>query len=572
MNNQLQHRGIWKRFFHMCRTTSLPLKMLICYFILNSAVSMITVKVPEINGNFFTGDASVRSVSMFIGVELFLTVLSQTELYFNHIIRYKMNRNLRNALWAKILKLKPGYFDKTSSSSLISRITVDADSMNEFIMDIVLEIFFQIYLLVLTIAEMSTISIKAAFMLLGFIPLTFIFSFVMGRINLRFETSIKTKMSDMTSYLSEVISYLPLLKAFNTQAYERSRGKKAIDEYYKANLKVTGITLIGDIIGQLISIGPDIVIVLLGIKMLTAAEIDAAGWYMFYVYAGTFITFANSMGGLWKQAKATQGRLNKVSDILYEEEESLQSYVEEIVDSGDISFDNVTFAYEDKAVLDCASFTIPRNKNTVIIGHSGSGKSTILKLLGRMYNPNQGRIVTEGKNLSETDLKKWRDNIAFVVQNTPLLSGSIRDNILYGVKGDVTEEEINQAIEMTHLSEFIKALPEGLDYQVGQFGSRLSGGQRQKISVARAILTGAELMLLDEPTASLDITSTAEIIHTTDVLKGKRTIVEVTHDAKAIEHADHIIVVNKDHTVIEGDKEYIKMMSSFYKELTEGEV
>ena len=409
-------------------------------------------------------------------------------------------------------------------------------------------------------------------MLLAFVPLTIIVSFIMGRLNLVLQNSMKLKMADLTSYLSELVSCLPLLKAFNKQSYESKRGRKIIDDYYHANKKVVILDILSQIVGSLVSIGPEFIIIFLGIRMLNAAEMDAAGWYIFYTYAGTFITFANQLGTYWQNVKAIQGRLNKVSDILYEEQESLDEYVNEIVESGDISFDNVTFGYEDKPVLVNASFTIPKNQHTVIIGYSGSGKSTVLKLLSRMYEPDEGRIILHGKSIQEYNIREWRKNMASVIQNTPLLSGSIRDNVLYGIDSDIADSQIMEALQLAHVDEFVTSLPDGLDYQVGQFGSRLSGGQKQKLSFARAILTNAEILILDEPTASLDIISTAEIIHTKEQLKGKRTIVEVTHDAKAIEHADHVIVIDRNHTVMEGSKEDMKLMSQFYRDLMSEEV
>lgn len=571
-SNTIQHRGIWKRFIHTCSIATLPWGLIALYFAGEIGWANLAVKIPQINANFFSGDADLKSITMFLIFELVSIVFGQFTLYFNHLIRYKMNRNLRNALWGKILTLKPIYFDKTSSSTLISRITVDSDSMNEFFMDIILQMGFQIYYLYLTVVEMNEISTKASFMLLAFVPLTVLISFVLGRFNLKFENAMKLKMADLTSYLSELVSCLPLLKAFNKQSYESKRGQHVIDEYYDANKKVIWLDVVRQLVGGLAGLGPEFVIIFLGIKMLNAAEIDAAGWYIFYTYAGTFIMFANELGNYWQNSKAIQGRLNKVSDILYEEPESLNEYVEEIVDSGDIIFDNVTFGYEEEPVIENASFTIPKNKHTVIIGYSGTGKSTILKLLNRMYEPTSGRIIVSGQNLNDINIRAWRKDIATVVQNTPMLSGSIRDNVLYGVDGQVADEQIFEALKLAHVDEYVQSLEEGLDHQVGQFGEQLSGGQRQKISVARAILMGTPMLVLDEPTASLDITSTAEITQTKEKLKGQKTIVEISHDAHAIMHADHIIVVNPNHSVIEGTREEMALLSEFYQNLMKGEV
>lgn len=565
--SKIQHKGIWARLFHTCKTARLPWWSLLMYAILYILEGIILVNIPAASANFFAGDASVKSISTFIGLELLSTVVCQFVLYYNHVVRYKMNRNLRNALWGKILRLKPSYYDRVSSGTLLSRITIDADGMNELIMDVMLEIVFQIYILVLTIGEMSKVSIRAGLMLLAFFPVTFAVTFLVGRLNLKFENSRAYKCSNLTNYLSELVSCMPLLKSMNMQGYERRRGKQVVDEYYRENRNIVAFDVLKQIIGTVVGIGPQIVIILMGIRMLGDGTVDAAGWYMFYLYAGTFIGFCSTMGSMFEKAKTAQGKLNKISDVLYEEEESLTGYITDIVESGDIAFDRVSFAYEEEPVLKDASFEIPAKGSTVIIGRSGSGKSTILKLLERIYEPTQGRILKNGGNISDVSIQAWRESIAFVTQNTPLMSGTIRENITYGISRQVSDEEIMEAAAFANIDGFIRENPEGLQYQVGQFGEKLSGGQRQKLSVARAILTGAPTLIMDEPTASLDIPSAQEIAQTVQALKRERMIITVTHDARLLKGADHIIAVSPEHRVTQGDHKQMHLMSDIYNQL-----
>lgn len=531
---------------------------------------IILVKIPQVNGNFFSGDVSIESVSMFIGFELLSMVVTQGVLYVNHVVRYRINRNLRNVLWGKILRLKPAYFDKVSASTLISRITVDADSLNEFVLDVVLETATQIYYLVLTIVAMSAISIKAGLILLAFVPFTFLVSFIIGRLNLKFQNAAKFSLANLTEYLSELLSALPLLKAFNMQSGESRRGDRVIDDYYRANRKLIGLDVFSQILSSAIGILPEIAIVMMGIKLLGDGTFDTAGWYTFYLYAGTFIGFFNTMGGIWQQSKSIQGQLNKVTDILYEEDEATAPYVEQIAADGDIQFDHVTFSYENSPVLDDVSLTIPGGKITAIIGYSGMGKTTLVKLLERIYEPDAGRILCGTEDIRAQDVRSWRSRIAYVMQETPLLSGSIRDNLLYGIHRPVSDEEIRQALRLACLEKFVDSLECGLEYEVGQFGANLSSGQRQKIAIAGAILSGAKLLVLDEPTASMDIISTNDIVRTVSALKGEHTVILITHDKEAVMAADHVIAAEGSSRFIEGDAAQVRMMSEFYRELTEG--
>ena len=565
--NQIRNKGIWTRFAHTIKEANIPLGLLAFYIALTIIEGQILIRIPEVNGNFFAGDVSTSTVAMFIALELLNTVIVQGVLYVNHILRYKMNRNLRNTLWGKILRLKPSYYDKVSSSSLISRISVDADAINTFVLDVVLELFSQTYYTILIVREMNKTSKNVGFMLLAFIPLVFLISFIIGRLNLKFQSDMKYKLSDLTNYLSEIISVLPLLKAMNRQGYESRRGKQAIDDFYNSNRNVIALDVSKEIIGTIQGLGPELVIILIGIKYLNNGTFDAASWYMFYMYAGTFISFCATLGGMWEQAKSVQGQLNKVSDVLFEEEESLEAYVDTIVEADDIIFDHVDFGYEDKFVIKDACFTIPGRKNTALVGLSGAGKSTIVKLIERMYEPNSGRILMGGNEIGKYGIKDWRYRIAYVSQSTPLLSGSIRDNVTYGIKREVTDTEIMEVFRTVRFDEFVESDPDGLSREVGQFGEALSGGQRQKISVARALLSDADILILDEPTASLDIISTNEIMHAVESIKGKRTVIMITHDGKLIGNSDHIIALEGNYRINEGNPEEMMKYSGFVREL-----
>lgn len=566
----VKHKGMWRRFFHTCAVARIPYLLLLVYILMNMGQSVLLVRIPQISGNLFaTGDVSVESIAMFIGAELASTVIVQAGLYINQRFRLKTNRNLRNVLWGKILKVKPRYYDKVPASTLISRITIDTDSLNAFILDIVLAAFFSVYTLILTIREMSAISLRASLMLLVFVPVSLLITFVIGRLSLKIENTLKFKMSDLTSYLSELVASLPVVKAFNQQDYETRRGKQVIDDYYAADRNRIFLDAGKQIVGALASILPEIVLILMGIRMLRDSSLTPAGFYMFYVYSGTLLTFVSTMGSYWQQSKAVQGQLNRVSEVLFEEEEGLDAYVEEAVASGDIVFDSVSFRYDDTLALDKVSFTIPKNQTTALVGYSGSGKTTILKLLERIYAPDEGRILAGGRALTDYDVRAWRGKIAFVPQNAPLLSGTIRENITYGIGREVGDSEIMEAARLVYADRFIQDSSEGLDRQVGQFGSKLSGGQRQKISLARAILAQAEILILDEPTASLDIIATGEVAKAIESLRHQLTVVMIAHQPRIIQNVDHVIVMNKDHTALEGTHEELMQDNGFYRQLVQ---
>lgn len=569
--SEIKQSGIWRRFFHTCKVAEIPYGTLLLYFAAGIVQYTILIKVPQVSADFFNGDASVESIAAFLSVEIISMLVVQFVLYMNHLFRARTDRNLRNVLWRKILHLKPKYYDRVSASTLLSRITTDTESLNEFIMDVILESFYSIYSLVFTIVEMSGISLKASFALLVFVPVSLLISFGIGRLNLKVENMMKFRMSDLTDYLSELMASLPVVKAFNRQEYESRRGEKVIDDYYGAQRNVIGLDVARQIIGTVFSICPDVMLIFIGIRLLKDSTLTPAGWYVFYLYSGTLLGFVGGLGSMWEKTKAVQGKLNVVSKVLDEEEEGLEYYINEIVESGDIIFDNVSFGYDEKKVLDKVSFTIPKNKTTALIGYSGSGKSTVLKLIERIYDPDEGRILLQGEELKECDIRKWRDRIELVSQNAPMISGTIRENILYGIKREVTDEEIMQAAKLAYVDQFIEKCPDGLEHQVGQFGSRLSGGQKQKLSIARAILAHPEYLILDEPTASLDVISANEVAGTVDKLKGTMTIIIITHQGRMVRNADHVIVLDKGCAAAEGNGSELMYLNEFYTKMMCGE-
>lgn len=569
---KVKNTGIWKRFFHTCKVAKIPLITLTIFIVLSIAQNTFLVMIPQVNANFFNGDASVTSVSMFIGAEILTTVIVQIVLYVDHLFRARTNRNLRNVLWKKILHLKPKYYDKVSANTLLSRITIDTESFNEFILDVLWGMVLSVYTLILTIKEMSSISIKASLFLLVFVPFSVLIAFFIGRLNLKIENAKKYNMSNLTDYLSELVSSLPIVKAFNRQEYESMRGRKVIDDYYRSERNAIGLDVLSQFFGIILSVIPDAVLIIIGVRLLQNSSLTPAGWYIFYVYAGTLLGFVNEIGTFWQRTKAIQGKVNMISSILFEEEEGLEHYVHDIVESGDLIFDNVSFSYDEAPVLNKISFTIPKDKTTAIVGYSGSGKSTVIKLIERIYDPDDGRILLSGSELKDYSIEAWRSRIAYVSQNSPMISGTVRENILYGIKREVSDEEIMQAAKMVYLDRFIMKCPDGLEHQVGQFGSKLSGGQRQKISIARAILAHPEYLILDEPTASLDMLSANEIAATVESLHGQMTIIIVAHQPEIIKSADHVIVLDKEHSSVEGKSRELLMSNDFYARLmrTEG--
>lgn len=566
------NKGIWKTFFNLCLKANLPIIGIVVFCIISMASSKLYLLVPSKTGELFAGNVSAQLVTMIIVYSILTNTLGQITGFVEQVVNAKIDRNFRNVLWKKTLQLPMSFFDKIPASSMISRITSDTESLRTFIMKVVVSEFIGLYTMYITLKQISLYNTALVYILLGLIPVVVILSIVIGRITLKIQIKVRDEISNLTRFLSELITSVPVIKSFNKESYESERGNNAIEGLYKANKLQLYLSLVKNPINTIVELGKQFTLIFVGIHFINKGILNAATWYAFYQFATKILNDVNSKQGVWEQIKATQGSLFRVAKVLEEPEEGFLPYKLEEAKAGDIVFENVTFAYEDNSILKNASFTIPYDKTTAIVGPSGVGKTTALKLIERFYEPSEGKITMGGLDIKEFNLKKWRSHISYVTQDIPMMSGTIKENILYGVKREVTDEELKQVAEVANAHEFIMKQPYGYDTQVGQFGSKLSGGQRQRITIARALLSKSSILILDEPTSNLDVEATSEVMKGINNLKINHISIVVAHDEQAILAADHIVVFNLDGSISSGTHAELLATNSFYRRMMGGEV
>ncbi len=561
---KVKNKGLWKKFFHLVRLAKIPYLGIVFYFLISLSTVYVAVKLPQVNSDVFTGNASVANIAFVIAVELATTLVAVVMLASYGWIGGRIDRNFRDAIWQKILRMEPKYFDTISPNTLLSRMTDDAESMKGFILLVVSELT-SITTTVATIAAMTTMNKGLAVVMAVMIPIYILFGFLLGRFRMKVGNRVKFKMANLTGYLSGQLARITVIKSSNREAYETERGEEKIHEYYLAQRKENIADFLQAMAGSAIALIPNTVLLLAGIYMLNVKALTAAGWIVFYSYANEVLTFFSDKSSLWIQVKQYQGNMNRLTELFNAQEEEARPYSVETVEPGDIKFDHVSFAYGEKKILNDASFTFEKNRFTAILGPSGSGKTTILKLIEQIYAPTSGQILQNGHAIGDYKLENWRKHFAYVKQDTPMISGTLRDNILYGVFESVSDAQIMKAAEQIRADKMIESCPNGLDYEVGQFGEKLSGGQKQKVSLLRAFLQNRETILLDEPTASLDAISVNEVLESIRGLIGKRTIILVAHDKKLIRDADSIIVFDEGDHVTQGTETELQQKSEFFK-------
>ncbi|MFR8249048.1 MAG: ABC transporter ATP-binding protein [Lachnospiraceae bacterium] len=267
------------------------------------------------------------------------------------------------------------------------------------------------------------------------------------------------------------------------------------------------------------------------------------------------------------QINVIKGASERILDTLNETEENVWDGEKIQSEKFEIKFDNVHFSYEgEREQIKGVSFTVPKNSFTAIVGPSGAGKTTLFSLIERYYEPQQGKILLNGEMAKEYSINEWRKQIGYVPQDTPIIDGTMKENLLYGVDQEVSEKRFEQVIEITCLSEFVKTLPDKYNTYVGERGIRLSGGQKQRIGIARAILRNPRLLLLDESTSNMDSVLEKKIQKAfTNIMKDRNTIV-IAHRLSTIRQANQIIFLDEGKITGMGTHEQLYKNHKLYQE------
>lgn len=565
-------KGIWKRFFKMLIKGKLPYIWILIYIALSFGLTNVGVSTTEYTAEMFAGNVSFTGIIMpFIIFSLVSLLLGTLNGIAYYICTSLIDRNLRRMVWRKVVHLPLGYYDSNEPTELLSRITTDTSQISMLIMQVFVSAITGAYSMVVLLGKIMTYDTGLMIALLAYIPFMIAIPAVLGKFNFGINHKVNEKNAELTQYLSEKVNHMETVKAFNAEEAELDAGRIKMKGLYNFSIKNSWLGRLTTPLYAIAGLIQAIIIILVGRHYYMQGAINLTEWIAFFAFSESVAANLSSYAGYWDSFKIAQGSTNRVTQIMEASEERLRNG-EKTVLNGDIVYRNVSFSYDgEKQVLRNVNLTIPYGKRTVIAGPSGGGKSTALGLLERFYEVTEGSICVGETCISELALQDYRKQFTCITQNSVPVSGTIRDNLLYGLTGNYSDEQLLEACKKASAYDFVTESEYGLDTQVGENGSQLSGGQRQKLALARVFLTDTDYIILDEATSAVDIQSSQCFFENLCSEKAGKTVIIIAHNAQAIRYGEYLTILSNGQVEAAGTPEEVKQLSSFYRELEDGE-
>ena len=485
-------------------------------------------------------------------------------------IRTGVVRDLRNEFNAKLLRLPISMISEERKGDLLARFSGDVAEIEYSIINLLESLIKNPILIIIYLVALFAISWELTLFVLIVLPIA---GYVMGAVGKRLKRDSlegQTQWGQLMSMVEETLSGLRVIKAFNAEQQISHRFTKANEQYRRTISQVYARQGLAHPMSEFLGTTAIAIILWYGGNLIFAGNSTITADAFIY-YLVVFYSIINPAKELSRASYSIQKGLASMTRI-----QAILDYPERIADPVEplpvtfeqqIVYEDVSFRYEEPWVLRNLSLTIPKGQMVALVGASGSGKSTLVDLLPRFYDVTSGRITIDGTDIRQVRASELRELIGYVNQTPILFNDTIRNNITFGMERPVSDEEIRTAAEAANATEFIDQLPEGLEYNIGDGGSKLSGGQRQRLSIARALLKDSPILILDEATSALDNVSEQLVQEAIQHLVSDRTTIVIAHRLSTIMHADLICVMQEGQIVEQGTHAELLEHSGLYAQL-----
>lgn len=483
--------------------------------------------------------------------------------------------DLRNDLYAKIQRLSFSYHDKNQTGQLMIRATDDVEKVRLFIGQGLLQLVGAVILLVGTIIILFTSNVSLAWTAMPILPVAMVLFGVFASLAQPMFIKVQQKLSYLNTVLQENLAGIKVIKAFTREKQQQAKFRQAADASMEQSIAVSRLfTFMFPFIFLIANLG-QAAITYFGGKQIILGLLSLGAWQEFSIYL-MYLFFPVAQFGFiitqMGQASASAERIFEILDAKSDIQDK-PGAVQLPEVKGDVKFENVTFRYfgGGEPVLNNVSFEAKPGETIALLGATGSGKTTIINLLPRFYDPSEGRITIDGYDLRDVTLDSLRSQIGIVLQETTLFSGTIRENIAFG-KPEATLDEIQNAARAAAAHDFIMSFPDGYNTHVGERGQTLSGGQKQRVAIARALLLDPRILILDDSTSSVDLNTEAQIQSALDTLMNGRTSFVIAQRISTVINADQILVLDKGEIVEQGKHANLMENSAIYAEIYNSQI
>jgi len=573
MSDVKKEKG-WRQFVRLVQQTK-PSKLLLCIALLLSVgTTIVGLTVPLFTKNLINGfslhSLSTGKILLVVAAISIQALASGISIYLLNHIGQSVVAGIRKKLWRKLLALPISYYDEHQSGETVSRMTNDTGVVKGLITDHLANFLSGTISIIGALIVMIILDWKMTLLMLIAIPLSALILMTLGRKMHQVSKGLQDETAQFTSVIQQVLSEIRLVKASNAESIEYKNGKKGITQLFQYGVKEAKIqALIAPLMGVVIML---LLVVILGYggMRVSSGALMAGDLVAFIMYLFQIVMPMGQLAAFFTQFQKATGATERIIAIMDtdQEDDDSNQHIQNMNQS--ITVDNLNFSYKNgEALLKNINFTADAGKVTAIVGPSGSGKTTLFSLLERFYRPQQGEIRLGEESIHQFSLLSWRSQIGYVSQESPIVAGTIRDNICYGLEKEIGDADIERVAKMAFADQFISELPNGYDTEVGERGIKLSGGQRQRIAIARAFLRDPKILMLDEATSSLDSKSEQVVQQALQNLMKGRTTLIIAHRLSTVIDSDQIIFMEKGNITGRGTHEQLLQTHTMYRQFAE---
>ncbi|MCK6256214.1 ABC transporter ATP-binding protein/permease [Fictibacillus sp. KIGAM418] len=559
-----------KQFIDLIKKTNPPKLKLSMAILMSVITTLVGLCVPLFTKNFVDkfslSTLNAAQIALLAAVLLARAAAGGISVYLLNMVGNGIVAGIRDRLWKKLISLPIPFYDNHQTGETISRMTNDtaviknlaSEHFTNFINGIISVVGSVIFLLIL--------DWKLTLITLVIVPVAMLVIIPIGKQMHRISKATQDENARFTAILSKVLMEVRLVKSSNAEETEYYNGKEGIQNLLRFGIKEGKYqAMLGPVISLILMLLLVVIIGYGGMRVSSGA-LSAGSLVAYLLYLFQIILPMTQFAMFFTELQKAKGATERIITLLDHEEEDYASGRVLLQVDQTLHVEDLRFAYKDEEILKGVSFSVEPGKVTAIVGPSGSGKTTLFSLFERYYKPNGGEIKLGEAPIDQFTLASWRSKIGYVSQESPLIAGTIRDNICYGLDRKVSEDELQKVAMMAYADQFINDLPDGFDTEVGERGIKLSGGQRQRIGIARALLRDPQILMLDEATSSLDSKSEIVVQQALNNLMAGRTTIVIAHRLSTVVDSEQIIFLEKGEITGTGTHQELFQSHDLYRE------